>query len=65
MYVSLPPCERTSGVGNPQTRKALPLQGDLGEQEMRGGAADVDADRLELDRLLPPDVARELCVGTL
>ena len=42
---------------------ALPLQDHLGEEQMRGRAADVDADRLELDVFLAPDEGSEL--GTL
>ena len=42
---------------------ALTLQQHLGEQEVRGRAADVDADGGELDVLLAPDGARDL--GTL
>ena len=38
----------------------LALQNHFREQQMRGGAADVDADGLQLDRLLAPDVARDL-----
>ena len=37
----------------------LPLQGDLGEQKVRGRAADIDADRFELDVFLAPDRARD------
>ncbi len=38
----------------------LALQQHLGEQEVRGGAADVDADGGKLDILLVPDVSRDL-----
>ena len=38
----------------------LALQQHLGEQEMRGGAADVDADGGKLDVLLVPDQSRDL-----
>ena len=37
----------------------LPLQGDLGEQEMRGRAADIDADGLERNVVLVPDGAHD------
>ena len=38
---------------------ALPLQQHLGEQQVRGRAADIDADGGELDVLLVPDVLRD------
>ena len=37
----------------------LALQQHLGEQQMRGAAADVDADGRKLDILLPPDELRD------
>ena len=41
----------------------MALQDDFGEKEMRGRTANIDANSLELDMLLTPDVARKL--GTL
>ena len=37
----------------------LPLQGDLGKQQMRRRAADIDADRLERNVVLVPDGAHD------
>src|ERR1700758_2546386 len=49
-------------VDDRETRRktlALSLQDDLGEEEMRGRAADIDTDGLELDVLLAPDEGSE------
>src|SRR5688500_13412477 len=43
----------------------LPLQRNLGKQQMRGGTADIDADRAQLDVVLAPDEAGEFLAVSL
>src|SRR5581483_3434470 len=38
----------------------LPLQGNFGEEQMRGRAADIDADSAQFDIVLAPDETGEL-----